>query len=78
MAEEKPSYFTEWKKGWKVFLMMFCINISGFILFFPIALITIFLLDAEILYYPLSILSFLLFGPLLMYRIMKLFYKEIS
>jgi hypothetical protein len=76
MAKGNLSYFEQWKKGWKVIFMLFLVNLSGLILFIPIAILTTFILDFEALYFPLSILGFLSFGPILSYKIMKFIYKE--
>lgn len=69
-------FFEYWKKGWKVWLMMFCINLSYFLFLLPIAFIAILLKGGKELYFFLTIILGLIFAPALTYLVFKLFYGE--
>ena len=71
-------FFEYWKKGWKVWLMMLCINFSYVLLFLPAAIIVIKLAgrDAKGVYYLVAAILGLIFSPALTYLIFKSFYGE--
>jgi hypothetical protein len=73
---EMDIFFEYWKKGWKVWLMMICINFSYLLLFIPIAFIIIFLRASKGLYYFIAATLGLIFAPAITYYIFKLFYGE--
>lgn len=71
------TFFEYWKKGWKVWLMMLCINFSCLLLFIPVAIVTVFLLrGGKGLYFFLSAIIGIIFVPALSYLVFKLFYGE--
>ena len=76
-----------WIKGWKVVLMMFCVNISHLLFVIPAIIIGDFLIkndmliitdvgDLKRLYYFFYAFIWLMFGPAVIYFIFKLFYRE--
>ena len=69
-------FFEYWKRGWKVWLMMLCINLAYLILFFPVALLIGALGGDKGLYYFITTIVGLLFAPPLTYWVFKSFYGE--
>jgi len=69
------TFFEYWKRGWKVFLMMFCVNLSFLLLFVPIAIISL-PLGGKGTYYILSIIFGIIFIPVFAYWVFKFFYGE--
>ena len=70
------TFFEYWKKGWKVWLMMICVNFSYVLLFLPIAIVTGFLKCGTGVYYFIGTIVGLTFAPALTYFVFKLFYGE--
>jgi len=71
------TFFEYWKKGWKVWLMMVCVNLSYLLLLIPISFFDIFLRGStKGLDYFIIITLGLIFVPALTYWVFKFFYGE--
>ncbi|MFA5116850.1 MAG: hypothetical protein WC486_06170 [Candidatus Omnitrophota bacterium] len=65
-----------WQKGWKVILMIICVNLSYLLLFIPVALAVVLTGGSKVTYYFWAVVVGIIFAPGLTYFVFKSFYGE--
>lgn len=72
------TFFEYWKKGWKVWLMIFCLNLLYFLASLPVAFVVIKIMGVtnKGAYFFICGIVGLIFFPPLAYKVLEFFYGE--